>query len=116
MLIPVGCYILLVLATIDGKEVYDTPASRYTRIKQSNIQVIKDKDTSDEERAYLLEQNDYIDSIVKTYNDNKSLLQFIAYWTKPGYKKAKDYEDLQKGLEKLTNNNLFSLSEKLKKI
>lgn len=116
MLIPVGCYILLVLATIDGKAVYDTPASRYTRIKQSNIQVIKDKDTSDVERAYLLEQNDYIDSIVKTYNDNKSLLQFIAYWTKPGYKKAKDYEDLQKGLEKLTNNNLFSLSEKLKKI
>lgn len=109
-----SAYVVLLISTMDGKNVYDNIYSRYTRIKHSNIQIIKDKDTDDNERKYLLEQNEYIDTVLEKYNDNKSIIQYLAYWTKPGYRKAKDYEDLQKGLEKLANNDLFGQATKLK--
>jgi hypothetical protein len=105
-----------IIATIlskDGKDNYDNDKSRMQRLKNQNTERLKNPKLSSVEKKLFIEQNESIDKLLKLYSDNKSVFEFIAYYIKPGYRTAKDYEDLQKSLEKLGSNSLFEKAAKL---
>lgn len=110
-----GAYLLTSILTIDGKNAYDNEYNRFSRIKHSLIQTLKMADDR-AEKHMLHNQINAIELLLNDYDDNKTMYEVIAYWIKPGYRKAKDFEDLQKNLERLANNDLFSKAEKLKQI
>lgn len=108
--------LVTIVATIlskDGKDIYDNDKSRITRLKHQNTERLKNPKLSNIEKKQYIEQNESIDKILKVYSDNKSIFETIAYYIKPGYRTAKDYEDLQKSLEKLGSNSLFDKASKL---
>ncbi len=100
----------------DGKNIYDNDVSRFERIKHQNTERLKSNKLSVEEKNLYIEQNESINIILKEYKDNKSLIQYLAYYLKPKYRTAKDYEDLQKSLERLASNVLFDKAAKLSTI
>ena len=107
---------VLVALSDSGIETYDNTKSRYIRIKLQNTERLKSRSISNEIKKYYLEQNEQIDLIIKTYNDNLGFLNTISYWLKPSYRKEKDFEALQKQLERLGSNSLFDKSAKLSTI
>jgi hypothetical protein len=105
--------ILLKILSSDNKNIYDDEKSRYVRLKLQNIERLKDLKLPDELKNYFLDQNKEIDLIINNLNEYKDLYSVLAYWIKPGFRKEKDFEDLQKDLEKLSNNNLFEKAAQL---
>jgi hypothetical protein len=108
--------VITIIATIlskDGKDNYDNDKSRIQRLKNQNTERLKNPKLSSVEKKLFIEQNESIDKLLKLYSDNKSVFEFVAYYIKPSYRTAKDYEDLQKSLEKLGSNTLFEKAAKL---
>jgi hypothetical protein len=97
----------------DGKDNYDNDKNRIQRLKNQNTERLKNPNLSSVEKKLFIEQNESIDKLLKLYSDNKSVFEFVAYYIKPSYRTAKDYEDLQKSLEKLGSNTLFEKAAKL---
>lgn len=104
---------ILTVSLQSNQHVYDNDFSRFKRIKQDNIERLKNIKISDLEKEDLLNQNKAIDLILDTRNENKDLWETLAYWFRPGYKKEKDFEILQKQLESLSSNDLFEKTARL---
>lgn len=106
--------IALMIASEDKQyNIYDNDKARFTRIKQQNIERLKDQSLSKEEKASLVEDNEAIDKIAKVYADELNFIQKAAYYLRPSYRKAHKFELLQKDLESLASNDLFHMSAKL---
>jgi hypothetical protein len=109
-------FIIMVAGASPANEIYDRPLSRFTRIKLDNIERLKNKDISKDEKLRLIEDNVIIDRCIKVVNDNNEFIEIIAYYLKPSYRNAQKYNNLQKELEKLSSNDLFQASAKLSTI
>lgn len=106
--------IALMIASEDKQfNIYDNDKARFTRIKQQNIERLKDQTLSKGEKTALIEDNEAIDKIAKVYVDELNFIQKAAYYLRPSYRKAHKFELLQKDLEALANNDLFHMSAKL---
>lgn len=92
---------------------YDDDYNRYTRIRLQNTEALKNRDLTTEEKNFYLKQNEIIENVISNYNDNKGFIDTLSYWVKPGYRKAHDFEVLQKNLERLAGNKLFDKAAKL---
>lgn len=91
---------------------YDTPKARYLRIKMQNIERLKNKAISAAEKKALIQANETIDQVCVFYTDNLSLIQKAAYYLRPSYRNAHKYELLQKDIEIIANNSLFTSAAK----
>lgn len=93
--------------------IYDKDKSRFLRIKHQNIERLKDKDISLEEKNKLIANNETIDMVCKYYNDNLTAIEKLAYYFRPEYRNAHKYEILQKDLELMASSDLFTHAAKL---
>lgn len=95
------------------KETYDRPVARADRIRQQLVEQLKDRNLPSEYRDNILEGIAIIDA---AYEGKKDLLNLhIALWKyihPIGTKQARS-EDLQKDIEKLIGNNLFTAAAQL---
>lgn len=116
-IIPISIFYLLsliinVLSNTKANK-YDDDYNRYTRIRLQNTEALKNRDLTTEEKNFYLQQNEIIENVISNYNDNKGFIDTLSYWVKPGYRKAHDFEVLQKNLERLAGNKLFDKAAKL---
>lgn len=103
----------LMLLSRDNKEKYDKGFTRILRLKQDNTDRLKNKDLSNEDKLFFTNANKNIDLIVTSYNESKSMLDTMAYYLRPSFRKVMDYEKLQKDLERFASNSLFDKAAKL---
>lgn len=98
-----------------GKEYYkyDNDYSRFNRIKLQNIELLKDKKISKELKIKLISDNEIIDKTMDIYKNNLSFIEKVAYYLKPSYRNAHKYELMEKDLETLSGNELFTSAAKL---
>lgn len=111
--IPILVLALLISAQNKQHNIYDNDKARFTRIKQQNIERLKNTALSKEQKLSLIEDNEAIDRIAKVYQDELNFIEKAAYYLRPDYRKAHKFELLQKDLEALASNDLFHMSAKL---
>ena len=116
-IIPISIFYLfsLIISVLSNSKAnkYDDDYNRYTRIRLQNTEALKNRDLTTEEKNFYLQQNEIIENVISNYNDNKGFIDTLSYWVKPGYRKAHDFEVLQKNLERLAGNKLFDKAAKL---
>lgn len=95
---------------------YDSDKNRFIRIKLQNIERLKDKNISNEEKKSLIEDNVIIDDVVSLYNDNLTFIEKIASYLRVDFRNSYKYERLQQELEQLASNDLFTSAAKLSTI
>lgn len=106
--------LLLYLPQVD--ETYGPVKMRLERILQDNIEQLKlAKDYPDTVNA-LLAQNDEIRIILKEYTDKRYVMEFIGHWFRPGMRAQRRSINYIRALEGLAKNNLFEMSERIKRI
>jgi hypothetical protein len=98
---------LIIFAANKENNIYDSSRARMNRIEHQIIERLKDKNISDELRTKLLEEQEVIAKVSSEYSDKLSIIEGIAYYIRPGYRKAHKLELLQKQLESFANNTLF---------
>jgi hypothetical protein len=103
---------------LDLHDVYDNDYIRMSRIKHQLVQRLKESNVDKEERQTIVNYIEEIEPVIKKYvnKDNLKLRNKVAFFFRPGYKRAYEYTVLQKELEALGNNDLYVMSEKLKLI
>jgi hypothetical protein len=95
---------------------YDSDKNRFIRVKLQNIERLKDKNISNEEKKSLIEDNIIIDDVVSLYNDNLTFIEKIASYLRVDFRNSYKYERLQQELELLASNDLFTSAAKLSTI
>jgi len=110
-------FLLILIAGVDKKvEIYDNMAARINRVKLQNVEQLKDKSLPKEVREHLLQEIETIDKVALGYKDKLPIIDKLAYYIRPGYRNAHKYEMLQKELENMASNSLFTAAAKLKTI
>lgn len=92
---------------------YDTPLDRYNRIKNTIVNALKRSNLPKEVVKNLLDQLEYIQTLMENSSEYKNLYESIADRIHPGAIQAKYYIDLQKRIENNLNNQLFVKSAQL---
>jgi hypothetical protein len=113
---PILLLILLICIQDKNNNIYDNPKARFDRMRMQNVERLKDRNISSEEKENIIESNVAIDLISKTYSDNLNFIEKIAYYLKPSYRNAHKFEMLQKDLEHMASNSLFESAAKLSTI
>lgn len=96
--------------------IYDSDKNRFIRVKLQNIERLKDKNISNEEKKILIEDNVIIDDIASLYKDNLTFIEKIASYLRVDFRNSYKYERLQQELELLASNDLFTSAAKLSTI
>ena len=111
-------YVLFAKLTAPDKanNKYDNEKSRFLRVKHDNVERLKDKTIGADEKKTLLADNEVIDEVAKYYEDNLSFIEKLSYFFSPTYRNAHKYEVLQKELEGIAFNDLFSSAAKFSTI
>lgn len=106
-------YAIVAVIKADRTSLYDTDHSRLRRIRAQNTQMLKDQNLGTREKRQLIKDNEAIDLIMSSYNDNLSIIEKIAYLVRPEFRRLRKIEVQQKELEQLANNPLFDHAAKL---
>lgn len=106
-------WMTLVFMQDKSANLYDKDKHRFLRIKMQNIERLKDRTISQLEKLTLIESNETIDTVCQFYEDNLTFIEKAAYYLRPSYRAAHKFEQLQKQLELIANNNLFGDAAKL---
>lgn len=95
---------------------YDEPIDRIQRIRQSLIQVLKDRSLPEDERKKLTSDIIFIGELIEGAKDHRSLFDVI--WTSLSKSRRHRFnqKQFQKELEFTINNNLFVHSSKLSQL
>lgn len=109
-------FFYLIFSQDKSENIYDSPKSRFNRIKQDCIVKLKDKDLTQADKKFYVETVETVDTVAKAYDDNLSFFEKMAYYLKPSYRNAHKYELIQKQLEAFASNDLFTASAKLSTI
>lgn len=88
-------------------ETYDNYATRIRRVKHELIEQLKNTNLLLEQKQVLIEEIAMIDKLEKLGDDNLSWLDTFSYFTNSSFRSRHNFQELQKDLEKLANNNLF---------
>lgn len=94
-------------------EIYDNPYARLNRIKNQIIDQLKREDLSKAEKAQKVKDVETIEDLQKSYSDGVRLDETIAYVFRGSWRDAHNFEMMQKDLENLANNRLFTGAAKL---
>lgn len=112
--VTLGTFWLFMVFAQDKKgQVYDNDKTRFLRIKQQNIERLKNRAIPEHEKKILIEHNEAIDKVLAFYSDNLPFLEKMAYYLRPSFRDAHKFERLQKDLELMGNNDLFGSAAKL---
>lgn len=98
-----------------NEKIYDDPKDRFARTRRQLIEQLKNSSSS-EGRNKLLEDIDKIDEMMKTYHNNRGVMETIFETLSPTGRKNKQVRELSQSLEKLANNELFVSANRLKQL
>ena len=104
---------ILSVVFADQPNLYDNAEHRPTRIKNDLIERLKDRELTNDERKGLIEIIEIIDKVIAAKKGFPNLSQHIALLLRSSYRKAYNFEILQKQLEAIASNHLFVQSAKL---
>ncbi|MCY1447168.1 hypothetical protein D9M71_637730 [compost metagenome] len=91
---------------LDYSARYDVPFDRINRLRTELIVQLKSiKDTS--LHAGIMRDIEIIDDILKQYNKDRTLMDFMADLSSPVRRREKDQLRHEQNLETLLNNDLF---------
>lgn len=97
---------------------YDNTYDRYRRIKTSIINNIKTLSHDTKLQKELIEQIDYIDSVLKKYKDQREngiVADLLFTLFIPSYKEGQRFKKMQNNIEEFLNSDLTYLTLKLEK-
>lgn len=100
-------WLLLLFSCDRSEDIYGSDKGRFERIRQQNIDQLKNPYLSFELKKQLLDDNATIDKICQAYKDNLSVIEKINYFFRSSFRNQVKYERLQRDLETLGNNTLF---------
>ena len=92
---------------------YDTLKVRHTRIKEQLIERLKDKNTSDKERASILESIKVSEKIIEETFVYAGPMEIISNFVFSNDRETKSAIELQRNLEVLASNDFFVKSAQL---
>lgn len=92
---------------------YDNGPSRITRIKHQLVEKLKTVKLSEEAKKDVISDIEEIEKMAANHSDEMHWFEKAAYLLRPSFRKAHDYEILQKELEQLASNELFVKAAKL---
>lgn len=91
---------------------YDTPYSRFLRIKHDCVERLKNRDMDPVMKAATLADIETIDAVIDLQKQNLGILDSLRYHFNANFRKAHDTEQMQKDLEKLAFSDLFTHAAK----
>lgn len=92
---------------------YDTFKIRYKRLREQEIQRLKNTNISNEDKIFTLDSIEKIDSIISTIGSDDNWITKISLFLSSTNRGIKAARQLQRDLEELSANNLFLASAKL---
>jgi hypothetical protein len=95
---------------------YDSVFSRYERIKHELVAMLKDSEMTKEQQVYYIKQIDEIETILEGTKQYKSVFTSISDFVFSANSKANEQVLLEKTLERLAHNELFTMSARLNTI
>lgn len=95
---------------------YTSDKDRVAKLKQELVGRLKDRDLPQDIRVSTLDAIKEIDKILKTLNDNRTIMELITIALRPDVHQAVKQEQVQKTLSTVINNDLFKVSAKLDSI
>lgn len=99
---------LLAAGEVRNEDINPDPIERLTRMKADLVQLLKNTSLSPTLRKQLLTDVDTLDVLRSTMKDHGGLFRFLWRNVAPSGRKRAQLRELQKGLEDLTNNDLFT--------
>ena len=95
---------------------YDDVKYRYKRLRDQLVQQIKNKAFDVKDSIHLADDIEYLDELVRTTGQYRSVLDFIMNYIRPSNFRAKKSIERQQLLEDLATNELFIQSLKLQNL
>ena len=95
---------------------YTSDKDRVAKLKQDLVGRLKDRDLPQDIRVSTLDAIKEIDKILKTLNDNRTIMELITIALRPDVHQAVKQEQVQKTLSTVINNDLFKTAATLDSI
>lgn len=95
---------------------YTSDKDRVAKLKQELVGRLKDRDLPQDIRVSTLDAIKEIDKILKTVNDNRSVMELITIALRSDVQQAVKQEQVQKTLSTVINNDLFKTAATLDSI
>lgn len=95
---------------------YTSDKDRVAKLKQELVGRLKDRDLPQDIRVSTLDAIKEIDKILKTINDNRSVMELITIALRSDVQQAVKQEQVQKTLSTVINNDLFKTAATLDSI
>lgn len=95
---------------------YTSDKDRVAKLKQELVGRLKDRDLPQDIRVSTLDAIKEIDKILKTLNDNRTIMELITIALRPDVHQAVKQEQVQKTLSTVINNDLFKTAATLDSI
>ena len=95
---------------------YTSDKDRVAKLKQELVGSLKDRDLPQDIRVSTLDAIKEIDKILKTLNDNRTIMELITIALRPDVHQAVKQEQVQKTLSTVINNDLFKTAATLDSI
>ena len=92
---------------------YTSDKDRVAKLKQELVGRLKDRDLPQDIRVSTLDAIKEIDKVLKTINDNRTVMELLTIAMRPDVHQAVKQEQVQKTLSTVINNDLFKVSAKL---
>lgn len=95
---------------------YTSDKDRVAKLKQELVGRLKDRDLPQDIRVSTLDAIKEIDKVLKTINDNRTIMELITIALRPDVHQAVKQEQVQKTLSTVINNDLFKTAATLDSI
>lgn len=112
-----GAVPILIFLLIDPtQQIYDKTQARLERVKRDLVAQIKENTTDPKYKKQLVEDAEAIDGMLKGIKDKRTFVENFWIAVRPKTRKNYNQTVFQQEMEKLTNNDLFVSSQKLKNV
>ena len=95
---------------------YDKTKTRFLRIKQDLVHILKNRQLDKEERAFILESIQSIEIMMGEVKERDTFLEKFWLTLYPSTRRGRKAEQFQKELEALLANDLFIKSEEIRSL
>lgn len=110
---------LLAMCGVDASQPdagYDSLKNRYGRVRDQVVEALKDQKLSSDDVENLTQDLDAIDELLKGVKDRQQLFGYLIDFLSPYQRKRISQQKMQRELERLAHNDLFTHSAKLRQL
>lgn len=99
-----------------GDGTYDKEINRFTRMREDMISMLKNPDINESVTRRIRYDIQVVDSVLKNYRDNKSLIGLMVDLILPSKRRLMSQTEMYRELENLSANDLFVAAYDLKNL